>query len=489
MSERVLHKFEQYIGFMSVTAMFSVTQDSSSLSISKSEVVRALLLTMREHQILRHVISANAREETTPGTLYLVKLDDNVPFDGEQFLEWREYEEIAPDLTTRKLAMVNEARKPMDSSKNLFRLKVAKYSDCCVFTLAVSHSICDGKGIFCIVDTFCESMVSLLDTHIDDKQFAATLASRSELPLRDLVAEVLLDPKVSDIQNENFNTEQGKILAFPALTDSNTDASNNGCIRALFYDFDTATSAKIMANCHTNGVTFQSLLSATAGLAFTKLLHSMGELDDEKWNTPIVQHCPISMRRFLKDADNISACISSGLRWTQGAFGSYDALKERMFWSDLVSKANLAPLRECVDGTYPFQVLARMNNALPTPPFTVMTSSVGAVQMKSEYGFGSREPAVLQVRDVAFLAAFFAQNWEGYAKPEVPAAMINSGMPGYMMLHAYSALSCLHLSCGHFAYASPFAATYYDEIVRILTVAGSETGAATDLKVGDVFTL
>lgn len=477
MFKRILHKYEQHVGVMSVGVSFVV--DNLSEDVTLTDVRTASKLTMSTHSVLRTMIQRNPE---VPSEASLVEMSEQkLEFEDECFVSIVERTGELPSNELISAQLVDECRCPGFSSMGLFKLKANKYSGGVVFYLIVNHGVTDGTSVFAVVDSFCENLSTVLTrrTEIDD-----ILCHQTVAPLRDLFAELLEDPKVAEPENPLFTEDYSKIMKFPKLTESNADGANNGCIRAVFLELDEATSASVLANCREQGVSVQSLLCAAAALAMLKILHIAGELDEDKWSTPIVHCVPVNMRRFLQDADKISASVSSCLVWRQAPFGSWEALAERNFWKDLVAQDMNVPLRTCVDSSFPFQYIPRLEGGRPIPATSLMSSSVGNItSVKSQYG------SAFRLRDVTMQAGFFCASEESFRNPAVPPGMIGSGAPGHVMLHAYSVFGRLKLTGSYYAYSTAFIMQYYEEVHRILSVAGSAAGSSEELRVGDVFSL
>jgi hypothetical protein len=112
-----------------------------------------------------------------------------------------------------------------------------------------------------------------------------------------------------------------------------------------------------------------------------------------------------------------------------------------------------------------------------------MASSVGNITVvKPAYG-------TLLVDNVYLQAGFYAASMEAYAAPAVPAPLINSGAPGFVMLHAYSVFGSLRITGSYYAYGTEYIKQYYDEVVRLLLRAGSAEAENPELKVCDIFSL
>lgn len=476
MASRVLHKYEQHVGVMSVGVSFVISDLSENVSIH--DLRNAIKLTLCEHSVFRTIIQ---RDADKPGEANLVQLSEQLlKFEDDCFVSCTEHAEELPSKARISSRLVDECRCPGFSAMGLFKLKAAKYQDGIVFYLIVNHGVTDGTSVFAIVDSFCENLSIALTrrSEIDN-----ILLTRTVQPLRDLFQELLDDPKVTEAEDSRFTDDYSKIMKFPTLTDDNADAANNGCIRAVFLEFDESTSAAVLANCRKHGVSVQALLCSAAALAMIKLKHIAGELDEDKWNTPIVHCVPVNMRRFLQDADRISSSVSSCLTWCEAPFGSWEALADRPFWKDLVAQDMNAAIRACVESNFPHQFIPRLEQGKAIPPTSLMSSSVGNItSVKPQY-------EAFKLRDVTMQAGFFCASDEAFLNPAIPPGMVGSGAPGHVMLHAYSVFGRLKITGSYYAYSTAFIAQYYDEVYRILSVAGSAAGDNEELRVRDIFAL
>ena len=193
------------------------------------------------------------------------------------------------------------------------------------------------------------------------------------------------------------------------------------------------------------------------------------------------------MRRYLfksvdDNADNISSCVNAALQWRQEAFESLETLQSRSFWMDLVKQTNHKPIHEAVHSAYPFQWLKKINTGAPLPPYTIIASSIGNITaIKRTYN------SLLTVNEMSMHTGFYAASEGSYLAPAVPSVMIGA-YPGMFMVHVYTVLGQLKLTGSHYAYNSDYAALYFDEIVKILSFAGS-CGDKNELNVGEVFSL
>lgn len=462
---------------MSVGVSFVLSAVHQDFSIT--DVRNAIKLTVCEHSVFRTIIHRNP---DVPGEATLVELSkEALEFEDESIVSLSVFDEELPSKDALNTMFADECRCPGFSSKSLFKLKARKYGSAIVCYLIVNHGVTDGTSVFAIVDSFCESLSTVL-TRRDE--FDEILRTTDIAPLRDLFGELAEDPRVNETEDPRFAADYSKNLKFPKLTTENADSLNNGCFRAVFRELDEATSAAVLSNCRAHGVSVQSLLSAAGALALVKILHQSGELDEDKWNSPIIHSVPINMRRFLKNnADRVSSTVSSCLAWSEPPFGSLEALSLRSFWKDLVAVDMHAAIRTCVDSSFPHQFIPRLEAGKSIPPRSMMSSSVGNItSVKPQY-------AAFKLLDVTLEAGFFCGSEEAYLNPAIPPGMVGSGGPGFVLLHAYSVFGRLKLTGAYYAYSTAFISQYYDEVYRILCVAGTTAGANAELRVGDVFSL
>jgi hypothetical protein len=410
--------------------------------------------------------------------------EDALKLNDGEFIKFESFAgAVLPSTATLHLATIEKARLPAQNDNRLFVMHAQSYDDGCAFDFVMNHGFTDGTSIFHIVDAFLAHLSGLLSGDAE-RSFESALSKRPVQPMRDLITEVLQNPRVQEAEDFRLTDDYSVLLKFPKITDTNVGRETNGCIRSHFMELDASASAAILANCRRHKVTFQALLSGCATLALMKLLHDTpGELDESKWTAPIVHMVPVNMRRYLTSAESVSSCLAGGAIWKQAGFQSAAALAERGFWTDLLAADIHAQLTACVDSAFPLQYLHRLNEGKPVPATSVMASSVGNIAvLKATYGD-------LTVDNVYLQAGFYSASMEAYANPAVPAPLINSGAPGFVMLHAYSICGALHVTGSYYAYGTEYIKAYYDEVVRLLRRAGSAEAEDPALKVGDVFSL
>eukprot|EP01039_Chlorochromonas_danica_P008846 gene8846-9753_t len=464
---RRLQSYERIITAMNVSVAFTVKLSTPPEVSVQAEIERAFKQTCEMYPILTYVVSKN---EENADWYYKSATSSLVNVSEENT--------VVPHKDSINLQLENAARSTTDKSKELYSFQAIKYLDGIVFYFVVNHAITDGTSIFSVVDTFCHYLSSSEDA---SPYFAATD--------RDIVGELLADPRSSAEANERFSEDTSTMLKFPKLTEANCDRTNNGCMRVVFRELSVETTAAILSNCRKHQVSFQALLASAASLALFKLLQHAGELTEAHWNSPICQLCPANLRRFLPTSPDFPVERATGLGvgslwWKQAPFQSYSVLGERLFWSDLVHADAHKPMYACLDSTYPFQNVQRGETGQACNAYTLMTSSVGNMTvLKPAYG------STVTLQDVTMQASFYAASQEAYLNPIVPEAMITHGMPGHLMLHAYTVFGRMKVSGEYYAYAADFAAYYYDEVVRILTEAGSDAAGSAEWRVKDVFTL
>lgn len=384
-----------------------------------------------------------------------------------------------PPKDTIQAQLTDEARRPTDISKGLFSLKVVQYIDGLVFHLIISHAITDGTSIFGIVDTICHYLSDAANNSADYFSVSHN---------RDLVGELLADPRCTEAPDSRFAEDSSTMMKLPKLTETNCDKDNNGCMRVLFYELDPETTAAILKNCRKHKVSFQALISAASSLALLKALNSANELDESKWNSSVFQFCPANMRRFLlasseSPADRISANCSGGVWWKQAPFKSYDTLSNRLFWSDLVLQDTYQQMLACLGSSYPLQQMHRGETGETYNPYTMAACSIGNITcVKQQYGTD------LVVQDVTMQVGIYASSEEAYQNPVVPEVVLSNEVPAHLMLHAYTVFGRLKVSGEYYAYSNEYAALFYDEIVRILIESGSDR-CGEEVRVGDLFAL
>lgn len=472
-----MHHIEEFTSFSNVCAAFSVKRRDCNTTLQYPVLLSALLKTVAAIPLLGCVV---IRDEIN--SVYFrqsSRVEDCMSYDYNET-------ESLPSTQSMSALLGEYARRPSDNSAHLFSLKTAEYSNGILFLLVVNHAITDGPSVFVIVDTFMNSLAAALGE--------ADFTRAPSVPGRDLIAEVLADPRCSGPLDPRFAEPPAlELLTFPGICDGNVNADNNGCIRVVYREFSPKVTSAILSSCHRNGVSFQALLSSAATLALLKLLHAHGELDAADWNLPMYHMAPANMRRFLHSSEeqSVERCVSVAtayMRWKVSDLKNYQALAERDFWPDFVLADAHKPIQDILSSSYLHQSLHRGESGA-TPyaqqlQYSITTTSVGNISvLKEQYGHS------LVVDDLVMQVGTYSPDWEHCAQPAVPDAAINCGTPGYVLLHAYTIFGRLKLSGDYYGYATEYITPYYDEIVRILTLAGTEAGASESLKVGDVFSL
>jgi hypothetical protein len=465
---------------MNVTVTFSVRGQS----VAETQVQQALILTSHDHAILRYCIAKSDLENAASPNVLVQLPEEALKFNDGEYVKYESYTGAnLPDNAALHLNTIEKARLPAQNDKRLFVLHAQSYDNGCAFDFVMNHGFTDGTSIFYIVDAFLSHLSGLL-SGAAELSFESALSKHPMQGMRDLIAEVLQDPRVQEPEDFRLTDDYSVLLKFPKVTDTNVGRETNGCIRTHFMQLDAGASAAILANCRRHKVSFQSLLSGCAALSLMKLIHDTpGELDESKWAAPIVHMVPVNMRRYLAHDARESSSLAGAAIWKQPGFQSAATLADRAFWSDLIAGDIHAQLNACLNSASPLQFLHRLNEGKSFPATSVMASSVGNIAvLKPAYG-------TLVVDNVYLQAGFYSASMETYAAPAVPAALINSGAPGFVMLHAYSICGALHLSGSYYAYGTEYIKQYYDEVVRLLLRAGSVEAENPELKVGEVFTL
>ena len=185
--------------------------------------------------------------------------------------------------------------------------------------------------------------------------------------------------------------------------------------------------------------------------------------------------------------ERIPAQGSVSFWWDMHTLGSEQAFCDRLFWTDYIWNEAHRPLLEGLNSDYLHQALCRGERGSPafgSLPYSLCLTSVGNITLiKKQYGVH------LEVGDIAMQAGFYAASEAHYEHPEVPPSVVDSGKPGEMWVHAYTVFGRLRLTGEYYGYSEAYASLYYDEVVRLLTLIGSEVGEYDELKVGDVLNL
>lgn len=217
MKARSLHLLEQYVCAVNASVAFSVKY--SAKAPLPAQIQSALVQTTRAIPVLSCAFTYNEEKKANIGDRLAVMQD---------CLEY--CEQASHDMPVGSVVsslLVEEARRTTDETKYLFALKAVQYANGLIFYLVVNHSITDGTSVFSIVDTF----LQYLAAEVDGTELQLSVPAPSE---RDLVGELLSDARCSSETHPLFAESYPDMLKFPAITASNVDAINNGCMRVIY---------------------------------------------------------------------------------------------------------------------------------------------------------------------------------------------------------------------------------------------------------------
>lgn len=513
MKPRKVHAHEKGLTAIAVGVSFTVKFTSTTAVTKTARSMKALVelathRTCEHHPILTSIIRADSVKDSGDDSSveYFCTNPRGLEVHVANALKFWEEPFNLPDTCLIQKRLTEEARQVVDTSKSLFSLTATKYIDeYLVCYLVISHAITDGTSIFNIIDTFCHFLSD------EVVEVAAVSAKKGHTELyfpvevdRDLVEELLSDPRCTAEPDIRFAENSASMLKLPPLTKATCDHIHNGYMKVIFREFEAEITARILHNCREHKVTFQALLSAVSSLALLKGLHYSQHSTEKRnqklrWDAPVFQFCPVNLRRFLKiavntsgigpngntapsnDSGKISANCSGGVWWKQSPFESFDKLSDRLFWSDLVRHDTYEQICACLESSYPLQYLQRGSAGQPCNPYTLAACSIGNISIvKQRYGTS------VFVHDINMQVGIYAPNHESYLNPTVPEAMLTGDTPAHLMLHAYTVFGRLKISGEYYAYSDEFSTLFYEEIVRLLLLAGSDQCAGEGVRVGDL---
>lgn len=478
MIDRLLHKIDESGAFCNVCVGFSVQASLGHDTIEFDHMTGALERTVSLIPLLANVIVAGS-DGTSKYEIGNSKIIDYLSFEDTSTSGL-----LLPTGDAISQLIVDESRRPVSKSLRLFALKATKYANGTLFLLVVNHAITDGTSIFFVVDTF----LQCLGRTIRGEECSVFGASD-----RDIVLELQEDPRCTADLDPRFTTSPDRIATFPSLSESNADSARNGCIRVRYYEFDEELTRSLLQQCKTQGVGFQALLSSVLTLAFLKFLHANGGLEGDctQRGAPIAHMTPVNMRRFLTPSEaqppnRIVGMGASYLCWQLDSLENLDRISRQRFWADFVRETAHTHIQKGIESNYLHQTIFRGERDLSpynALRYTLTATSLGNVPIQETY------QDCLSVKDVVMQVGIYAADEEHFQTPTLPSAMIANAMPGYVLLHAYTALGRLRLNGEYFGYADSFIQPYYDEVARLLTVLGSRGGDQKDLLVNDVWSI
>lgn len=225
----------------------------------------------------------------------------------------------------------------------------------------MNHAAVDAPGLFRIFSSFCEYLGHLVS--------GTSIPKPKPHEFLDLLERV---------QNVTVDVARPEVPAFylpPLLAEKGP--CNESCepvMRGLFAELDSRTTRQLLENCRLHGCTVQGVVSLASMIAVARAQRDRFPLPQL-----LAVQAPFNMRSLIQPPvlADMCECASSALWWTQLLEPD-----QKLFDVALKATRRLQSLRD--DG-FGLAWLNWLQNDGFAPPFTVMSSSIGANPIKPHY--------------------------------------------------------------------------------------------------------